>query len=94
MSVDRNRYTYENAGYNGFFRRTISSNPTETSLKNVGANRVFQPTALNLDNTEVSGSLSDTLRVGKGVEINGPEERVSIINSDNEEVVRLGRAND
>ena len=84
------KMSYEDAGYNGFFRRTLASNPTETSLKNVGANRTHRPQGINFDGSQASGSLGDVIQVGNSIELNGPGERISIKDSERNEVVRLG----
>lgn len=94
MNDDQNKDNYEGAGYNGFLRRTLNSNPNERTLRQVGPMRAYKPMEINLDTTPTSGSLGSTLRVGSGVEISGPEERVSIINAEGNEVARFGRVNE
>lgn len=84
MKNAQNEVSYEDAGYNRFFRRTLSSNATETNLKNLGANRQYQPQDLNFDGRQTSGSLGDIFRVGQQIEINGP--RVGVIVKDIEGV--------
>lgn len=94
MSVDRSKYTYENAGYNGFFRRTIASNPTETNLKNVGVNRAYNPAEVNFDERQASGSLGNIIQVGPQIEINGPSVRISLKDTEGQEVGRFGNMED
>lgn len=81
---------YEEAGYNRFFRRTLSSNASERSLKNVGAARAYQPQDINFDGRQTSGSLGDVIRVGKSIELDGAQTRISLKDGEGNEVVRLG----
>lgn len=87
-------YNYTDAGYNGFFRRTLASTPTETNLKNVGANRTYRPNELNFDGLQTSGSLGDVLRVGPQIEIDGREVKVAIKDGENNEIGRFGLMGD
>lgn len=82
--------SYENAGYNRFFRRTLNSNASERSLKNVGSARMYQPQDLNFDSRQTSGSLGDVIRVGSAIELNGQSERISIKDREGNEVTRIG----
>lgn len=85
------KMSYEDAGYNGFFRRTLASNATETSLKNIGVNRTHRPQGINFDNSQTTGTIGDVVRVGQTIELNGPGERISINEArERTEVVRLG----
>lgn len=94
MSADQKKLSYEDAGYNRFFRRTIASNPTETTLSNVGKNRSFQNQELKFDQRQTSGSLGDIVRVGESIELNGPAERISLRDKERQEVIRLGNGED
>lgn len=87
---DGQNNSYEDSGYNRFFRRTLSSNISEKSLKNVGAARVYQPQDLNFDSRQTSGSLGDVIRVGTAIELNGQSERISIRDREGNEVTRIG----
>lgn len=91
MNGDSNPYTnqhdYESAGFNGFFRRSIGSNPTATTLR--ALNGRSQKRELNFDEQQVSGSLGDTLRIGV-IYLDGKTGRFQIIPQTGEEVVRLG----
>lgn len=82
--------SYENSGYNRFFRRTLSSNASEKSLKNVGAARMYSPQDINFDTRQTSGSLGDVIRVGTSIELNGQSERISIKDREGNEVTRIG----
>lgn len=57
-------YTYEHAGFNGFMRRTIASDPRSTTLTQMKRSSLSS-NGLNFDNLQVSGNLGDTIEVGK-----------------------------
>jgi hypothetical protein len=64
MQNDKNKpYTYAEAGFNGFLRRSISSKANTGTLREL-ARGTSMPSALNFDNMQVSGSLGDTITVG------------------------------
>ena len=94
MNGDPNPYIkqhdYESAGFNGFFRRSIGSNPTATTLRALNGRTTRQ---LNFDDQQVSGSLGDTLRVGV-IYLEGKTGRFKIVDDQSNEVVRLGDVND
>lgn len=87
---DDNKHTYREAGFNRFFKRSISSNPDAVNLKSVGGSGSRQ---LNFDDMQVSGSLGDTLRVGR-IHLDGKLGRESIFDERNNEVLRLGELGD
>lgn len=57
-------YTYENAGFNGFMRRTIASDPGSTTLSQM-KRASLSSNSLNFDQMQVSGNMADTIEVGK-----------------------------
>lgn len=79
---------YEDAGYNRFFRRTLNSNVSERSLKNVGAARMYNSQDINFDGSQTSGSVGDMFRV-KNVTIDG-NIGLKIHDPEGNEVVRVG----
>lgn len=93
MDADANPYTkvhdYESAGFNGFFRRSLGSNPGATTLRALNG---ASSRTLNFDNQQVSGSLGDTLRVGV-IYLDGKSGRFKIVDDQTNEVVRLGDVN-
>lgn len=95
MNGDSNPYKkqhdYESAGFNGFFRRSIGSNPNATTLRALGARSGSRQ--LNFDDQQVSGSLGDTLRVGV-IYLDGKTGRFKIVDEQSNEVVRLGDVDD
>lgn len=88
---DDERYTYTQAGFNGFFRRTLSSSSTMDRLSSrISGGGVSR--TLNFDQMQVSGSMGDKFRIGSGdtrIEFDGPGLRISFIQGGNE-VGRLG----
>ena len=63
MQRDNKPYTYAEAGFNGFLRRSIASRKETGTLRDMSRNSPM-PSALNFDNMQVSGSLGDTITVG------------------------------
>lgn len=90
MKEDQKYPNYTASGYNGFFRRTIASQPSEFTLSDVGANRTHKPQDMNLDNMKVSGRLGDVFQVGNSIELNGPAEKIALKDPESNEVIRLG----
>lgn len=84
------RYSYEDAGYNGFMRRTINSNPTENSLKGVGVGRRGQPRTLDFDSLQTGGSIGDKFTAGRVV-VDGSNGAIKILDTEGNEVIRLGQ---
>ena len=87
----KDAYSYRDAGFNRFFRRTINSNPGAVNLSSasVGGGQ----NQLNFDNVQVSGSLGDTLTVGK-ITLDGKAGRQSVFDDLQNEVLRLGELDD
>lgn len=79
-------YSYSDAGYNGFFRRTLVSNANADTLRVVRGSSQ----QMNFDDLQTSGALGDRFKVGRIV-INGKEGRVEIQDEQGNEVVRLGQ---
>lgn len=72
---DRDQFNYLKSGFTSFFKRSIADNGMTgiRSLRGVRASK----TELNLDETNVSGSLGDVINVGL-VQIDGKTGRVNI----------------
>lgn len=75
--MSQNRYTYADAGFNGFMLRSMKSNPAANTL-NAGIS-VGSGKAVNFDLQAVSGQVSDEMRVGR-INLNGPKGRMEIQN--------------
>lgn len=92
MNGDNNKdqHTYRSVGFNRFFRRSLRSNPDATTLRSVSGSGSRQ---LNFDDMQVSGSLGDTLRIGR-ILLDGKLGRQSINDERNNEVLRLGELGD
>jgi len=80
-------YSYQNAGFDAFMSRSIDKSGSGTTLANFIP--AFNPFTTNLDQSQVTGSLGNTIQVGN-VHIDGVNGKISIYDSNNNEVVRLG----
>lgn len=80
-------YTYEDAGYNGFFQRSIGSVAQAQTLSSVPSGGSGN-NVLNFDQLQVNGSVGDTLRVGK-ILINGGEGNI-IVNDGQNDIMLMG----
>lgn len=83
-------YTYRDAGFNRFFRRSLGSDPNTVTLKSIPGGGGRQ---LKFDDLQVSGSLGDTLRIGR-IPLDGKLGRISILDERDNEVLRLGDLGD
>ena len=93
MANSRSRYTYEDAGFNGFMRRSIASNPTSLTLADIGGRSNSQE--INFDDIQTSGAIGDKFKVGKGVVLHGDIGRISTHNvNTGDETTRLGDLGD
>jgi len=81
-------YTYLDAGFNGFFRRTLASDPTQNIL-NSSAQGGKGSREINLDEEQFEGFMGDVLQVGR-VTIDGRRGAVSVFDENKNEVGRLG----
>lgn len=79
------RYTYVNAGFNGFMNRSLKANPAATSLRGGISSGPGRP--INLDLQQMVGALGDKLTIGKLV-LNGKDGNIEI-HDDNDTVVGL-----
>lgn len=77
-------HTYRDAGFNGFFRRSIGSTPTVRSLGEMSTLPARVGGGLNYDQVQVSGHMGDTLQLGN-VKINGYPGNITF---EDEEYVR------
>lgn len=91
--TDDQVYNYNDAGYNGFLRRTLNSNPAEARLRGIGSMRAYKPQEVNFDVTPVSGSIGDIAQFGR-VHINGPGARIDIHDEEGNPITRVGEQED
>ena len=91
MASTAKPFTYQDAGFNRFFRRTLTSNPQAASLRSSGG--AVSSNQLNFDELQVSGSLGDILKVGR-IALDGKIGRLSVADELNNEVLRLGDLGD
>lgn len=88
-------YTYKEAGFNGFMRRSIGSSQA-SSLRQASTDfRKVNNQTINFDQQQTSGALGDVIQVGQGVKIDGGGNtgRISVYDG-NTEVVRIGDLGD
>lgn len=78
------RYTYEDAGFNGFMLRAKGSNPLAKTLAD-GASR-GSGGGIAFDRQQIAGALGDLLPVGT-VTINGRKGRLEFHDDDNVEEI-------
>lgn len=88
--ANNSRPTYTDAGFNGFLRRSISSNINNNTLAQISRNS-SSVSNINFDNINVSGSLGDTITVGN-ITIDGSvgNGRIDGHDESNNTVWRLG----
>lgn len=70
----QDRYTYENAGFNGFMLRSQKSNPDAQNLRSgisKGANTI------NFDMQQIAGAMGDNLSIGR-LKLQGRKGRMAV----------------
>lgn len=83
------RYTYEQAGFNGFMLRSLKSNPGAQTL--AGGISTGNGGTIAFDRQAIEGSLGGILKVGR-VQIDGIKGRIVFL--DDTETVENGWAGD
>lgn len=84
-------YTYKDAGFSAFMRRSIDNPRTAvTSLTDYARTAQQQSRSINFDNAPVSGNLSGITRVGDKIVLDGNRGRISVNDDNQKEVVRIG----
>jgi hypothetical protein len=87
---DRQFYTYADAGFNPFLRRSIDSGQSATLGGSSSDFRRVNNQQINFDSQQVTGSLGDKIQVGDIV-IDGGNRRISIYDDGRaNEVGRIG----
>jgi hypothetical protein len=76
LSRPSNRYTYENAGFNGFMTRSLKSNPNAQTLADGPSSSASN--TVNFDMMNTSGMITDGLRVGAQLELQGSKGRLAV----------------
>jgi hypothetical protein len=83
----KKQYSYEDAGYNGFYRRSLASDPSERVLS---ARTNSGRQVLDFDQLQVGGRLGDTLQVGNLLYLDGKEGRFEVRNEQGDVIGYLG----
>lgn len=83
-----NSYDYTSAGFNAFMTRSLKSNPTAQTLYDKPS--VGSPNAINFDMLQTSGAITDNMRVGARLEIQGNNGRIAVKNDAGTEVGWIG----
>lgn len=81
-------YSYLDAGFDGFLSRSIDD-LTQVNLDSQGP----QTTQIRYDSAGVSGSLGNTLQIGK-IRIDGVKGRISVFDDGGNENIRIGELDD
>jgi hypothetical protein len=81
-------YDYVEAGFDGFLSRSIDD-VSQVNLDSGGP----RPMTQAYDRMQVSGQLGDSFQVGK-IQIDGVRGRLSIVDDNGNEVVRIGELDD
>ncbi len=81
-------YSYSNSGLDNFMSRSIDGTHS-MNLDQLVLNMPLWARQLPHDTLQTSGSLGDTLSVGN-IAIDGVNGRISVFDTNNNEVVRIG----
>lgn len=84
-------YSYRDAGFSSFLRRSIDNPRTPvSSLTDYARTAQQNSRSINFDNAPVSGQLSEVTKVGNSIVLDGKEGKISVVDDQNNENVRLG----
>ena len=73
-----NRYTYENAGFNGFLIRSRKSNGGAVTVADRLTNGSNGNSSIPFDRVQIEGALGDKVTVGRLV-LNGVDGRIEVL---------------
>ena len=82
----QDRYTYENAGFNGLLLRSRKSNGNANTI--IGASR-GSGQGVNFSLQQISGALGDNLRIGH-INLKGTKSQIAIENEGGIETTWVG----
>lgn len=71
------RYTYADAGFNGFMSRSVKSNPMAVNLR--GGMSSGTGRSIQFDRQQVGGTFMDKVRIGPRMILDGVRARVIIL---------------
>lgn len=80
------RYTYENAGFNGFLNRSMKANPSAQTVAG-GISRGSK--TINFDFQQMVGALGDIIKIGS-LKLDGQKGRISNENAEGADTWWLG----
>lgn len=83
-----NIFTYEDAGFNPFLVRSLKSNPGAQTLAARPSNAASA--TINFDMLQSSGAVTDNIRVGARLELQGNLGRLAVKDSQGNEVGWVG----
>jgi hypothetical protein len=87
--------TYREAGFSAFLRRSIDSPmATVQNLSDYARGAQLQTRAINFDNAPLSGTLSDVIKIGDKIALDGNVGRLSFFDDNHNEVGRIGKLRD
>lgn len=81
MQPKNQDYDYTTSGFNDFLSRSIDGG--------IGQAQAAPVRQVNFDQSQISGSLGDHLRIGS-IDLDGTTGRISIFDENENEVVRIG----
>lgn len=87
---NKDRYTYGDAGFNGFLNRGLRAQSAAT-LRSLSMSVPRQE--LNFDHIQTSGNLGDKIQVG-GIRLDGTNRRIVIVDELDIEVGWIGNIGD
>lgn len=88
--MDNKPYSYTDAGFNGFYRRSIDRNQAVTLSDMATTFQMANNNQTNFDAQQITGSIGNTLQVGKRARIDGVKGRFAVTDDNGEEVARFG----
>lgn len=89
----RNDYNWQNAGFNGFFERSIDSSLAGNLTDMAATMTQNRMQEMNFDHQQTTGSLGSKIQVGS-ITIDGVTGRISVKDSSGNELIRLGDLGD
>lgn len=86
-------YDYSNAGFDSFMSRSIDDTGGQAQATTLDDQQPTSSNEMNYDSAQQSGSMGNTLQLGK-IKLDGDNGRISTFDDDGNEVVRIGKLDD